>query len=159
RILFCLAAFLYCGGMFFVVLSARDLQRSAAASPSLYCKRIVGLGVQGDLLYATQESRRMFLYAFPTDSLQYHMANVQHVRKADLSVDLLTGKSMILRLDPEEERMMHDFAQKWMEYLSAREDVIALVLAKRKAEALELERMRVSNSFDEAQSAIAGLKL
>jgi signal transduction histidine kinase len=153
-----LGAILYAAVLLFVISSARDLQRSAASSQSLYSKRIVGLSMQGDLQYGTQESRRTFLYVLTTDNMKSQLAYIQSVRKADLSVDLLTGKIILLKLDPEEDRRLHEFADRWMEYLTIRDNVIALVLARRKSEALALEQARVSNAFDRAQQVILELK-
>jgi hypothetical protein len=153
-----LAVALGCMMVYFILSCARDLQRTAFNSQSLYSKRVIGLSVQGDLQYATQESRRTFLYVLTTDDNQSQLEYVRRVRKADLSVSLLTGKSITLSMGPDEDRRLKDFSARWTAYEVVRDDIIALVLAGRREEAIKLELAAGAREFDQAEEVIRELK-
>src|SRR5215472_4105679 len=90
RILAVLAAAV-CGMMFyFVLLSERDLRQTGSSSQALYSKRVVGLSLQGDLQYATQESRRTFLYVL-TDGRQASPTRLHRRRSQSRPVGKSTG--------------------------------------------------------------------
>jgi signal transduction histidine kinase/DNA-binding response OmpR family regulator len=142
---------------YFVIIFAWDERRAVLASESLYSKLVVGLSVQGDLQYATQESRRTFLYVLTTDDMPSQLTYIEGVRKADLSVDLLTGKSILMKIGPDEDRLLQVFATRWMEYLELRDTIIALVLGRRRPEAMALEGSAAAK-FDRAETVIRELK-
>jgi two-component system sensor histidine kinase/response regulator len=143
--------------LFFVLTSTRDLQRAALTSQSLYSKLVLGLSVQGDTQYATQESRLKVLYVLTTEDMPSQLASVDGVRKSDLAVDLLTGKSILMKIGPREDRLLQLFASRWKEYQDDRDTIIALVLGRRRPEAMALEA-RAEREFDQAEAVILELK-
>src|SRR5271166_2444216 len=153
------AALAVCATMaYFVLICVRDLRQSGFSSQHFYSTRVVGLSLQGDLQYATQESRRTFLYVLTTDDKQAQLDYVAGVRKAELSVNLLAGKTAVLRMGPEEDRRIREFGTKWTSYQEVRDDIIALVLAGRRQDALKLERETGEAGFQQAEAVIRELK-
>jgi two-component system sensor histidine kinase/response regulator len=142
---------------FFILSSTRDVQQAAQTSRLLYSKLILGLSVQGDLQYGTQESRRRFLYILTTNAMQSQLEYIKGVRQADLSVDLLTGKSILMEIGPEEDRLLKVFAVRWAEYQDMRDTIISLVLGNRRPEAIALEAS-TAREFDQAEGVILELK-
>jgi two-component system sensor histidine kinase/response regulator len=142
---------------YFVFSSARDEQSAARTSETLYSKLVLGLSVQGDLQYGTQESRRTFLYVLTTNDMPSQLAYIKELRAADLSVDLLTGKSILMGIGPDEDRLLQVFATRWLQYLETRDTIISLVLGDRRPEAMVLEAS-AAGKFDQAEAVIKQLK-
>ena len=142
---------------YFVFSSARDEQSAARISESLYSKLVLGLGVQGDLQYGTQESRRTFLYVLTTNDMPSQLAYVKELRAADLSVDLLTGKSILMGIGPDEDRLLQVFATRSLQYLEIRDTIISLVLGGRRPEAMVLDATAAAK-FDQSEVVIRELK-
>lgn len=145
-------------GAVFVLDSARELQNAADSAQALYAKRVLGLSVQGDLQYATQESRRIFLYVLLDTGREAQLERTARLRQADLEVDLLTGKSVLMHLGPGQERLLRQFADQWVRYFEVRDDIIALALQGRQRKALEREITDAGPRYDAAQAVIRELK-
>jgi diguanylate cyclase (GGDEF)-like protein len=141
-----------------VVSSGLDLDRAISNTEALYGKRVLGLSLQGDLQYATQESRRMFLYVLMTAGWREQLGWIDRVRDADQKVSLLTGKSILLDLGPRETAQLHAFEARWSQYQEVRDNIIALTLQGRTEEAHRLERTEAGRDFDQAKEAIRSLK-
>jgi len=94
----------------------------------------------------------------PTDDKQAQLAYIDGVRKADLSVSLLAGKTAMLGMGKEEDRHIREFSAKWTAYQEIRDDIIALVLAARKDDALKLKRETGETRFEDAEAVIKDLK-
>lgn len=145
-------------GAFLIKSSVMDLKQAMSNAASLYSKRVVGLSVQGDLQFATQESRRTFLYIFTTTDRDRQLSGIDRVRQADLQVSLLTGKSMLLGTGPGEAERLRSFEFQWNAYLETRDDVLALLLQRKRQEALALELADGAQAFDRATAIIRNLK-
>lgn len=145
-------------GAVFVLDSARELQNAADSAQALYAKRVLGLSVQGDLQYATQESRRIFLYVLLDTGREAQLERTARLRQADLEVDLLTGKSVLMHLGPGQARLLRQFADQWVHYFEVRDDIIALALQGRQRKALEREITDAGPRYDAAQAVIRELK-
>ena len=127
------------------------LSRARDQTKELYQKTVVGLRVAGDLQYATQESRRVFLYLFTTTDSAQQLQRINALRKADLSVSLLIGRSLMLKSGSREDDAIRSFDESWNDYLTIRDDIIALALQGRKTEAMELENGSALKAFDTAE--------
>lgn len=145
-------------GAFFVLRTSNDLREASSMAAAVHAKRLIGLSVQGDLQYATQESRRLFLYALTTRDVDEQLVFIEKVRKADVMVDLLVGRSILLRMGEKETAMLEQFAENWLRYGRTRDDIIALTLQGRIEEALHLENDEASQEFDAALALIRTLK-
>jgi len=134
------------------------LNQARQRAGELYRKNVVALSVAGDLQYATQESRRLYLYMFTTADETKQLAFIQVARHADLSVSLLTGRCIMLKLEPAEQHAIRAFDSNWNDYTVARDMVIALTLQGRRQEALELERGSALEAFDSAEFFVKKLQ-
>lgn len=93
-----------------------------------------------------------------TSDKESQLDYIAQVRKADLTVSLLAGKTATLRMGPEEERRIREFSAKWTAYQEIRDDTLALVLAGRREEAIKLELSTGKSEFDDAEAVIGELK-
>jgi len=135
--------------------SVTSLYRSLAEVGSLYLD-IQALSVDGDLQYQIQESRVRFLHIMiPATTGDDRLVEIAHVRDADLQVSLLTGKAAILTSGP---ARLRPFSVAWAQYDDVKDDIIALVLQGRFADALAMEKARGSAAFDLASEAIGQAK-
>jgi PAS domain S-box-containing protein len=134
------------------------LSRAKDQARELYQKRVVSLGVAGDLQYATQESRRVFLYLFTTTDGAKQLERIEALRKADLRVNLLTGRSIMLNAGPREDEAIHSFDASWNDYLVTRDDIVALTLQGRRSEALAMENSSALQAFNIAEYYIQQLE-
>lgn len=145
-------------GVLSVLHSARQLQIAADSAQTLYAKRVLGLSVQGDLQYATQEGRRLFLFVLLDTGREAQLEHTDTLRQADVNVDLLTAKSVLMRLGSKQERLLRKFADRWLRYFEVRDDIIALALQGRRREALQREIADPGPRYDAAREAIRELK-
>jgi len=145
-------------GVYFILHSARELQSAADSTRALYAKRVLGLSVQGDLQYATQESRRQFLYLLMDSDRETQLEYTAKLREADLQVDLLTARSTLMRLGAAQDRLLKEFAAQWQSYYEVRDNIIAIALQGRRREALEREMHDAGLRYGAAQAAIRALK-
>jgi signal transduction histidine kinase/FixJ family two-component response regulator len=145
-------------GVYFILHSAGELQSAADSTRALYAKRVLGLSVQGDLQYATQESRRQFLYLLMHSDRETQLEYTAKLREADLQVDLLTARSTLMRLGAAQDRLLKEFAAQWQGYYEVRDNIIAIALQGRRREALEREMHDAGVRYDAAQAAIRALK-
>ncbi|MGO9241612.1 MAG: response regulator [Bryobacteraceae bacterium] len=145
-------------GVYFILHSARELQSAADSTRALYAKRVLGLSVQGDLQYATQESRRQFLYLLMDSARETQLEYTAKLREADLQVDLLTARSTLMRLGAAQDRLLKEFAAQWQSYYEVRDNIIAIALQGRRREALAREMHDAGQRYGAAQAAIRALK-
>jgi PAS domain S-box-containing protein len=136
----------------FYLTNARDRAKE------LYQKCVVGLSVAGDLQYATQESRRVFLYLFTTADNARRLERVEALRKADLRVSLLIGRFIMLKSGSREDEAIHSFEASWNGYLDTRDDIVALALQGRTNEAMALENGSALQTFNTAEYHIKQLE-
>ena len=106
------------------------------------------LSVEGDMQYQLQESRRRFLESLVTNSKLWE---IEEARKADLQVDLLKARVIVLTGNA---ARFQAFERAWRSYSETRDEVIALALQGRTAEALALEGSRGRPAFDAASEAV-----
>jgi diguanylate cyclase (GGDEF)-like protein len=126
---------------------------------SLYRKRVLGLSLQGDLQYATEQSRKAYLSILAGSGRDKRSEYIARIHNADLQIRALTGKSLSLRLDPGEmEPVVREFESNWKSYAEARDAAVALTLQGRLPEALTLERTNVAGAFEAASATLTTLK-
>src|SRR5579863_5308987 len=113
--------------------SVRDLYSSLDQVRSISVD-VQALGVDGELQYQIQESRIRFLHMMiPATSEDDRLSDIARVRDADLKVSLLTGKATLLNAGLPRLRL---FARAWEGYDDVKDDMIALALQGRFADAL-----------------------
>jgi diguanylate cyclase (GGDEF)-like protein/PAS domain S-box-containing protein len=139
-----------------VLRSILDLRFSLEQARSIYDVDIKGLSIEGELQYQIQESRRRFLQLLvATGDPKRQLAEIQQVRQADLQVSLLTGRALMLRVNP---GTLREFSRIWDDYTVVRDDIIALALQNRLREALEMEKTRGVATFEAAAASLRGAK-
>jgi diguanylate cyclase (GGDEF)-like protein/PAS domain S-box-containing protein len=117
---------------------------------------VQALGVDGELQYQIQESRIRFLHMMiPATSGEDRLSDIARVREADLKVSLLTGKAALLNSGP---ARLQPFSQAWGSYDDIKDDMIALGLQGRFAEALAMEKAQGTVAFNSASDAIRRAK-
>jgi PAS domain S-box-containing protein len=134
------------------------LSNARGQAEALYQKCVVGLSVAGDLQYATQESRRVFLYLFTTTDRAKRLERVGAIRKADLTVSLLIGRFLMLKSGRREDDAIRSFDESWNDYLNTRDDIVALTLQGRTNEAMALENGTALQTFKTAEYYIKQLE-
>jgi len=138
--------------------AVRYLSRARDQAKELYQRCAIGLSVAGDLQYATQESRRVFLYLFTTADSAKQLERVNAIRRTDLRVSLLIGRFLMLKPGHREEDAIRSFDASWGDYLNIRDDIVALRLQGRTSEALALENGSALQAFNTAEDYIKQLE-
>jgi signal transduction histidine kinase/CheY-like chemotaxis protein len=149
---------LVAAGAYFILHSAHELQLAADTTQALYAKRVLGLSVQGDLQYATQESRLQFLYLLLDSDRATQLRYTAKLRQADLQVDLLAARSSLMALGTAQDQLLKEFAARWQQYFEVRDNIVAIALQGRRKEALQREIDAAGMRYEAAQSAIRSLK-
>jgi diguanylate cyclase (GGDEF)-like protein/PAS domain S-box-containing protein len=108
------------------------------------------LSVEGDMQDRIQESRRRFLEALMSDA-ESRTTEIDEARRADLQVDLLKARVIVLTGNAARFRTFEDA---WGKYSETRDDVIALALQGRSAEARALEGSVGRAAFAAASDAV-----
>jgi diguanylate cyclase (GGDEF)-like protein/PAS domain S-box-containing protein len=122
---------------------------------SIYVVDIQALGVDGELQYQIQESRIKFLEVLSPGAGADRLDDVRRVRDADLEVSLLAGRAAVLTSGP---GPLRPFVEAWNRYDDIKDDMIALALQGRFADALAMETTHGNAAFDAASEAIRRAK-
>jgi diguanylate cyclase (GGDEF)-like protein/PAS domain S-box-containing protein len=132
--------------------SMQGLYRCLDQVRSMRDTDVRALSVEGDMQYQIQESRRRFLESLiTTTDADSRLREVDEARKADLRVDLLKARAILLTGNSTRFRA---FEEAWQRYSETRDDVVALALQGRYAEAMELEGSAGRTAFTAASEAV-----
>ena len=142
----------------FGVIAGFDLYRANGLAQALYSVDVRGVSVEGDLQYFTQESRRLFLFAFTTVDPNRQLPYIRETRVADGQVDRLVRELAGLDLDPETRNVVTKFSAQWQKYGGARDEVIALILEGNTAEAVGFESAHGAPEFEKVRAVMRTLK-
>ena len=135
-----------------------DIYRAREAVKSLYEVAINGLSIDGELINATQESRRLFLYALTSSDPNQQLPYIDQARMADSEVTRIAQRLGQLRLGGGTQRHLAAFDQAWHEYLQVRDEIMALILTGRAGEATALDLTRGNRQFQKSSDAMRRLK-
>ncbi|HMF95762.1 MAG TPA: ATP-binding protein [Vicinamibacterales bacterium] len=137
---------------------ARDFRQSAAAANQLYDRFGDGLDLIDDVLFETEEVRRILLYALHTSDANRQLDYVDQSRSAEARVrGLLENRSPIL--STARTRAARDsVSTAWMAYLQTRDEVVGLILEGSLSEGVALDEALGTERFNRVRDAIAELK-
>jgi diguanylate cyclase (GGDEF)-like protein len=133
----------------------RDLALAVDRAERLYSSGLNWMKLYGQLQYRTQESRRRFLYTLVIGDADARARYIPSVRQADQGVSLTVGKALFLGLNPDANATIRQFASEWEDYTAVRDDMLALALQGRTAEAVRMEGEEGTPAFEKAQATMA----
>jgi signal transduction histidine kinase/CheY-like chemotaxis protein len=140
------------------VIVAQDLRRSAEAANQLYDRFGEGLDLIDEMLFETEEVRRVLLYALHTSDANRQLEYVDQSRAAEGRVArLLETRSAILSR-PGTSAARETVEAAWASYLETRDEVVGLILEGSLREGVELDEAVGAARFTRVRDAIAGLK-
>lgn len=135
-----------------------DLQTAQTQAQALRNIDFKAISAAGDLEYGTQESRRRFLHLLMTPVKRKRFEYANSVGKADSEVSILSARMEVLDLNTNIKKPLDAFNQRWADYQVAREDMVALVLQGRAAEALAWEEAVGAKLYESAVASIREIK-
>jgi len=124
-------------------------------SEKLYASGLNCMKLYGQLRYGTEESRRRFLCALLVQDPNARARSIPPIRQADQGVSLTAGKALFLGLNPAANAAIPQFAAEWEDYTEVRDDMLALALQARTAEAVKMEAELGAPAFEQAQGTMA----
>jgi PAS domain S-box-containing protein len=137
---------------------ARDFQQSAEAAHELYERFDEGLDLIDDILFETEEVRRILLYALHTSDANRQLDYVEQSRAAEARVNrLLENRSTILSTEGTR-AARESVAAAWTTYLETRDEVVGLILEGSLRDGVALDEALGNARFNRVRSAIAELK-
>src|SRR5260221_4947627 len=113
-----------------------DFYHAIRQAQSLYSVGILGVSLQGDIQFFTQESRRTMFYALTSNDPNLQLPFVDKARAASQRVDGLIQSLLALDLSRESRQSATHFADRWREYVSVRDQIIAGILEEEIKQAL-----------------------
>ena len=135
-----------------------DIGRAMDQSRSLYTLDTLGLQAESELEYATQESRRIFLYALgasdPNEQLEYvdaSRAAADRVEQAVHRLEALPGANGL-------HSGISGFRSAWIEYSHSRDEIVAHILADDPRAALNVDKTRGQQTFLSALDRLHALR-
>ena len=137
---------------------ARDFQQSAEAAHQLYERFDEGLDLIDDILFETEEVRRILLYTLHTSDANHQLDYVEQSRAAEARVNrLLEQRSTILSSEGTR-AARESVAAAWTRYLETRDEVVGLILEGSVRDGVALDEALGNARFNGVRSAIAELK-
>jgi signal transduction histidine kinase/CheY-like chemotaxis protein len=137
---------------------ARDFRQSADAANQLYDRFGEGLDLIDNMLFETEEVRRILLYALHTSDANRQLAYVDESRSAEARVkQLLESRSPMLSTE-RTRTARASVAAAWTDYLQTRDEVVGLILEGSLREAVTLDEAVGTARFNRVRSAVAALK-
>jgi len=133
----------------------RDLALAVNRAEKLYSSGLNWMKLYGQLQYRTQESRRRFLYTLVIGDAGARARYIPNIRQADQGVSLTVGKALYLGLNSQANATIRQFAAEWEDYTAIRDDMLALALQGRTAEAVRMETDEGTPAFEKAQATMA----
>jgi signal transduction histidine kinase/CheY-like chemotaxis protein len=138
---------------------ARDLRQSADDTNQLYDRFAEGLGLIDDVLFETEEVRRILLYALHTLDANRQLEYVDQSRAAEANVRRLLESRSALLANPRTRSGLQKVADAWKQYVVVRDEVIGLILEGRLTEGVALDEQQGAARFDAVRGAIGELKM
>ena len=137
-----------------LVASGVGLRNAVMAVRVLRTEVVRAAAAHDDVQYFMQESRRRFVYAMTTEDPNQQLPYIRQARDADGQVQ--AGFEVLSQLDLPAEalRGSASFHSRWVTYLQTQDQVIALILEGRDAEAVQLDGKVSSEAFENAASAL-----
>ena len=137
---------------------AYDFRQSADATNQLYDRFREGLDLIDEMLFETEEVRRILLYALHTSDANRQLEYVDQSRSAESRVRrLIESRSPILSTPPTR-AARESVSAAWAEYLQTRDEVVGLILEGSLREGVALDEELGTARFNRVRSAIADLK-
>jgi two-component system sensor histidine kinase/response regulator len=137
---------------------ARDFRQSAEAANQLYVRFGAGLDLIDDMLFETEEVRRILLYALHTLDANRQLEYVDQSRAAEARVRRLLENPSPLLSTARTRAPRESVAAAWAEYLHVRDEVIGLILENSSREGVALDQALGAERFNRVRVAIAELK-
>jgi signal transduction histidine kinase/CheY-like chemotaxis protein len=137
---------------------ARDFRQSAEAANQLYARFGAGLDLIDDMLFETEEVRRILLYALHTLDANRQLEYVDQSRGAEARVRRLLDNRSPLLSTPRTRAARESVAAAWAQYLHVRDEVVGLILENSLNEGVALDQALGAERFNRVRAAIAELK-
>ncbi len=135
-----------------------DSYNAIGKARSLYDVGILGLSIEGDLQYFTQESRRTVVYSLTTLDPNLQLAYVDQARDSDSKVALLLADLARLSPDAQTRSAMEEYTAAWRNYLAVRDEMISNVLSDRPAAAVALDLSKGAPAFKLMSAKLQAIK-
>ena len=137
---------------------ARDFRQSAEAVNLLYSRFGAGLDLIDDMLFETEEVRRILLYALHTLDANRQLEYVDQSRAAEGRVRRLLENQSPLLSTARTRAARESVAAAWSQYLLVRDEVVGLILENSPREGVALDQALGAERFNRVRAAIAELK-
>ena len=137
---------------------ARDFRQSAEAANQLYVRFGAGLDLIDDMLFETEEVRRILLYALHTLDANRQLEYVDQSRAAEARVRRLLENRSPMLSTPRTRAARESVAAAWAQYLVVRDEVVGLILENSLHEGVALDQALGAERFNRVRAAIAELK-
>ncbi|MBW8865947.1 MAG: response regulator [Acidobacteria bacterium] len=137
---------------------ARDFRQSAEAANQLYVRFGAGLDLIDDMLFETEEVRRILLYALHTLDANRQLEYVDQSRAAEARVRRLLENPSPLLSTARTRAARESVAAAWAGYLHVRDEVVGLILENSSREGVALDQALGAERFNRVRVAIAELK-
>jgi len=137
---------------------ARDFRQSAEAANQLYVRFGAGLDLIDDMLFETEEVRRILLYALHTLDANRQLEYVDQSRAAEARVRRLLDNQSPMLSTPRTRAARESVAAAWAHYLHVRDEVVGLILENSLREGVALDQALGAERFNRVRAAIAELK-
>ncbi len=152
---FLLGALVTCGSVAWV---ADDCLFAAKSALALYTVGVRGFGIEGEIEYEIQESRRTVLAALNSNTFESQNPFIEQSRAADRRAEGLLNELQLLPIGPALRRLAQDFAAAWTRYLEVRDTEAALIFENRKTEAFQTDLRDGNSTFRRAFETVRQMK-
>jgi signal transduction histidine kinase/CheY-like chemotaxis protein len=136
-----------------------DFYSAIGRARALYTVGVLGESIQGDVAYYLQESRRTVTYALTTKDPNAQLPYIDQARSADREVDHLVGLLLKLDLDEKTRAALKQFIDSRRVYLTARDEIISLILTDQNDQALASDLTRSTPAFNRAAERLRQMKI
>ena len=140
------------------VIAGLDLYRATRTVQSVYTAGITGLSLYSDLTFATEESRRQFLYALAVSDPNLQLPHIDRARAVDEEVNRVMARLADLPAAAGVRTSCRKFTGRWKAYLTVRDEVIALILEGRPVEAVAVMTDKGDTTFRAASQEMLRIR-
>jgi signal transduction histidine kinase len=148
-----------CAVMFVGAFVIRDMQLADDEAQNMYTRSVSGLQRIGDLQYDAQETRRATLYALTTSDSNLQIEYADQSRDADRRVKEGIVEYTRQAVQPTEIALANRLMRDWTNYLSVRDEVLALILEGSTRDAVQLDLTSGVPAFDLVRHDLNDVKL
>ena len=145
-------------GLLGAAVAGVDLFQATRTVRSLYTGGIMGLSVFADLASAIQDSRRQFLYALASADPNRQLPYIDKARAADQDVARVVTDLGRLELGESVARSRLRLEVDWANYLTVRDEAMALILEGRPEDAVSLVTEQGDVKFEAVSGEMARIK-